>query len=53
MMVVNTSSTYSLTEESADNMSGVHWFVVAWRLNRDESSPGSSSQDPPLPWEGE
>ena len=51
IMVVNTSSTYTLTEESASNMSGVHWFVVAWWLNVEEADPGSASQDPPLPWE--
>jgi len=42
IMVVNTSSTFSLTEEAPDTISGVHWFVMAWWLN---------AEDPPLPWE--
>ena len=42
IMVVNTSSTFSLTEEAPGTISGVHWFVMAWWLN---------AEDPPLPWE--
>lgn len=39
IMVVNTESTYTLFEETTGQVSGVHWFVVAWLLNEDIGEP--------------